>query len=181
MRRRSSRPTKSPRVRPRATAGPPSIARSREIDTQFIYSKDGTELQEEKGPMHQVQLESGTTTQARLHRSIQYDANFQYLNGTTTPSPGETKPHLPTSETTGALLSTGSIVDKRSTEYHYSWKLRKQTENIADPGGTEETKSVTVYDPETGQPTEFRQPSNASGGGAGTTKIVYYKSGTSGS
>ncbi|HEX7279068.1 MAG TPA: RHS repeat-associated core domain-containing protein [Solirubrobacterales bacterium] len=157
-----------------------SAARSRELDTQFRYSKDGTELQEEKGPMHQVRLESGTTTQARLHRSIQYDLNFTYLNGTTTPSPGETKPHLPTTETSGALLANGSIVDKRSTEYRYNWKLRKQTEAIVDPGGSEETKSVTVYDPETGLPTEVRQPKNASGGSAGTTKFVYYKAGTSG-
>ncbi|HEY6729475.1 MAG TPA: DNRLRE domain-containing protein, partial [Solirubrobacterales bacterium] len=84
-----------------AGVGAPSIARSREIDTQFRYSGDGTELQEEIGPMHQVRLNSGTTTQARLHRSIQYDANFKYINGTTTPSPGEGKPHLPTTETTG--------------------------------------------------------------------------------
>lgn len=163
-----------------AGGGAPSVARSREIDTQFIYSKDGTELQEEIGPMHQVRLESGTTTQARLHRAIQYDANFKYMNGTTTPSPGETKPHVPTSETTGALLTGGSIVDKRSTEYRYSWTLRRVTEQIADAGGLEETKTVTVYDSETGQPTEIRQPSNVGGGGAGTTKIVYYKSGASG-
>lgn len=156
-------------------AGAGSIARSRELDTQYRYSKDGTELQEEKGPMHQVRLISGATTQARLHRSVQYDANFKYLNGTTTPSPGETKPHLPTTETTGALLADGSVVDKRSTEYRYDWKLRKEIEVIADPGGAEETKRVTVYDEKTGLQTESRQPKNAGGGGAGTTKFVYYK------
>jgi RHS repeat-associated protein len=156
-------------------AGAESVAKSRELDTQFRFSKDGTELQEEKGPMHQVRLESGTTAQARLHRSIQYDANFTYMNGTTTPSPGETKPHMPTTETTGALLPGGSIVDKRTTEYRYNWKLRKPTQTIADPGGSEETKSVTAYDESTGLPTEMRQPKNAAGGGAGTTKVVYYK------
>jgi RHS repeat-associated protein len=157
-------------------------AKSRELNTQFRYSKDGTELQEEIGPMHQVRLESGATTQARSHRSVQYDANFKYLNGTTTPSPGETKPHVPTSETTGALLSNGTVVDKRSTRYVYNWALRKQTEVIADPEGSEETRSVTVYDKETGLPTEMRQPKEAaSGGGAGTTKITYYSpSGPSG-
>lgn len=164
------------RLRALAT-GAGSVARSRDLDTQFGYSKDGTELQEEKGPMHQVRLESGTTTQARLHRSIQYDANFKYTNGTATPSPGETKPHLPTTETSGALLANGSIVDKRSTEYRYNWKLRKAEETIDDPGGSEETKSVTVYDSETGLPTEVRQPKNAAGGGAGTTKFVYFKKG----
>jgi RHS repeat-associated protein len=156
-------------------AGAESAARSRELDTQFRYSNDGTELQEEKGPMHQVRLESGATTQARSHRSIQYDAHFKYTNGTTTPSAGETKPHLPTTETTGALLIDGSIVDKRSTEYRYSWKLRKPTETIIDPGGSEENKSVTVYDEASGLPSEMRQPKNAAGGGAGTTKVTYYR------
>jgi hypothetical protein len=164
------------RLRALAAGSEQSAARSRELDSQFRYSDDGTELQEEKGPMHQVRLESsGTVVQARLHRSIQYDANFKYMNGTTTPSPGETKPHLPTTETTGALLGSGSVVDKRSTKFQYNWTLRKQTEVIADPGGTEETKSVTVYDSETGLPTEMRQPKSAAGGDAGTTKFVYYK------
>ena len=161
-----------------AGEGAPSIATSRELDTQFRYSNDGTELQEEKGPMHLVRLESGTTTQARAHRSIQYDANFKYLNGTTTPSTGETKPHLPTTEAAGALLTNGLVVDKRATEYRYNWKLRKPIETISDPGGSEETKSVTVYNEETGQPTEIRQPSNPGGGGAGTTKIVYFQAGS---
>lgn len=157
-------------------AGAGSVAKSRELDTRLRYSKDGTELQEEEGPIHQVRLESsGAVVQARLHRSIQYDANFKYMNGTTTPSPGETKPHLPTTETTGALLANGSIVDKRSTEYRYNWTLRKSTETIADPGGSEETTSVTVYDSVSGLPTERRQPKDAAGGGAGTTKFIYYK------
>jgi RHS repeat-associated protein len=161
----------SPQNRLRALAagvGAPSIARSREIDSRYVYSKDGTEMQEEKGPMHQVRLESGTTTQARMHRAIQYD------KGAPVPAAGESKPHMPTTETTGALLSNGSVVDKRSTEYRYNWTLRKRTESIFDPEGSEETKSITLYDGTTGMPTEMRQPSNASGGGAGTTKIVYY-------
>jgi len=158
-------------------AGAGSVAKSREIDTQFGYSKDGTELQEETGPMHQVQLASGAIKQARAYRTIQYDANFLYLNGTKTPSTGETKPHLPTSETTGALIAGEPIKDQRSTEYRYNWKLRKATEIISDPEGSEEAVSVTVYDNESGLPTEMRQPSNKGGGGAGTTKIVYYKAG----
>ena len=163
------------RLRALAAGAGLSAARSRELDTQFRYSDDGTELQEEKGPMHQVRLESsGIIEPARLHRTIQY-ANFKYMNGTTTPSPGETKPHLPTTETTGALLASGTIVDKRSSKFLYDWKLRKQIEVIADPGGTEETKSVTAYDPETGLPTEMRQPKSAGGGDAGTTKFVYYE------
>jgi RHS repeat-associated protein len=159
--------------------GTESAAASKRLDTSFRYSKDGTELQEEEGPMHQIRLESsGAVVQARSLRTIQYDANFKYLNGTETPSPGETKPHLPTTETTGALLSNETVADKRSTQYLYNWKLRKPIETIANPGGgAEEIKSVTVYDETSGLPTEMRQPKNASGGGAGTTRIVYYKGG----
>jgi RHS repeat-associated protein len=148
------------------------IDKSRELDTQFDYSNDGTELQEENGPMHLVRLESGpepgATKPARSHRSIQYD------KGAPTPGAGEPMPHLPTTETTGALLANGSVVDKRETEFRYNWNLRKSTETIADPEGSEETKSVTVYD-SNGLTTERRQPKNAGGGGAGTTKIIYYK------
>jgi RHS repeat-associated protein len=152
------------------------ISKSRELDTQFRYSKDGTELQEEEGPMHQVRLESsGATKLARSVRSIQYDAKVKYMNGTESPSPGETKPHLPTTETTGARLADGSPVEERTTKYVYNWTLRKPIETIANPEiPSEESKSVTVYNAE-GQPTEMRQPSNSGGGGAGTTKFVYYE------
>ncbi len=154
----------------RALADPEgkTAERSHELDTQFHYSKDGTELQEEKGPMHPVRLESsGAVEQARLLRTILY-------NNPAPPS-GEPAYHLPTTETTGALLKNGSVVDKRSTKTVYKYELRKPIEVIADPEGSAETKSVTVYDKETGQPTEIRQPSNSGGGGAGTTKFVYYE------
>jgi RHS repeat-associated protein len=169
------------RVRALAEGSGKSKAKSQELDTQFRYSEDGTELQEEEGPLHQVRLESsGVLVPARLLRTIQYDKAFKYINGTETPSPGETKPHLPTSETVGAKKTDGSIVDKRSTEFVYDWKLRKTKETITDPGSgaATETKAVTVYDSETGLPTEMRQPKNSGGGGAGTTKVVYYKPGS---
>jgi RHS repeat-associated protein len=152
-------------------------ARSRELDSQFRYSPDGSELQEEEGPMHQVRLESGSVVQARSYRAIEYDANFVYLNGTTTPSPGETKPHLPTSETSGAIpKNQQSVTDKRTTKYIYDWKLRKPKEVISNPETTDESKSVTLYDPDSGLPTQIRQPKEAEKGtGAGTTKLVYYR------
>ncbi len=142
--------------------------RSHELDTQFHYSKDGTELQEEMGPMHRVRREAtGAVEQARMLRTI------LYVNPA--PPSGEPAYHLPTSETTGALLSNGEVKDKRSTKTVYKYELRKPIEVISDPEGKEETKSVTVYDKDTGLPTEMRQPSNAGGGGAGTTKVVYYE------
>src|SRR4029077_13680699 len=54
-------------------AGAGSVAKSHELETKRAYSADGTEMQEEWGPMHLVRLESGTTKQARLHRTVEYD------------------------------------------------------------------------------------------------------------
>lgn len=147
-------------------AGSGSVAKAQELDTQLHYSADGTELQQEWGPMHQVRLESGATTQARSYRSIQYDGKAPE------PKPGEPWPHVPTTETTGALTG-GKVLDQRTTEYAYNWELRQGTDTIIDPEGLN-IKSTVVYDNATGLPIESRQPSNAAGGGAGTTKTVYY-------
>jgi RHS repeat-associated protein len=148
--------------------GSESAAKSELLDTKFRYSTDGTELQEQEGPMHLVRLsESGETKQARLFKSVQY-------NNPAAPA-GEPAYHLPTRETAGAKLENGTVVDKQTTAYEYDWTLRKPKATIVDPEGTEETKSVTVYDSVSGLPTEMRQPSNSGGGGAGTTKVVYYK------
>jgi len=156
-----------------ASFGAGSAAKSEQLDTRFRYSADGTELQEEEGPMHLVRLpETGTSVQARLFRSVQYN--------NPAPASGDPAFHLPTRETTSARLENASFVDKQTTEYKYNWTLRKPTETIIDPEGTEETKSVTAYDEKTGMPTEVRQPKDAiNGPGAGTTKITYYKSGSS--
>ena len=155
-------------------AGSGSAAKSRELDTQYHYSADGTELLDERGPIHPVRLETGseagTIVAARSYRSIQYDV------GAPEPKAGEAWPLLPTHETTGALVA-GKVLDQRTVQYGYDWPLRRQTEQIVDPGGEGHLniKSVTVYDKDTGQVTEVRQPSNSAGGGAGTTKTVYYK------
>lgn len=152
-------------------AGAGSAAKSRELDTQYHYSADGTELLDERGPVHAVRLESGpeagTVVQARSYVSTQYDV------GAPEPKAGETWPFLPTHETSGALVG-GKVLDQRTVQYGYDWTLRKQTERIVDPEGLK-IKSVTAYDKDTGLMTEKRQPSNPAGGGAGTTKIVYYK------
>ena len=147
-------------------AGSGSAAKSKELDTQLFYSADGTELQEELGPSHLVKLkDTGETKEARAYRSIQY-------NDPAPPS-GEPAYHLPTSETTGALVGT-TVRDQLATAYEYDWTLRKPTVTITDPEGLK-IKSVTAYDKESGLPVEVRQPSNSTGGGAGTTKVVYYK------
>jgi RHS repeat-associated protein len=155
-------------------AGSGSAAKSRELDTQYHYSADGTELLDERGPIHAVRLETGTeagaVVQARSYRSTQYDV------GAPDPKAGETSPQLPTHETTGALVA-GKVLDQRTVQYGYDWPLRRQIEQIVDPGDEDHLniKTVTAYDKDTGLATEVRQPSNSAGGGAGTTKTVYYK------
>jgi RHS repeat-associated protein len=147
------------------------IKRSHELEAKRLYSADGTQLEEEFGPLHSVRLESGTTKEARLHRTIEYDKNW--------PETG-LKPHLPTRETTGASIpGSGTDADQRITETEYNWNLRKPTETIIDPksasnpGGLN-IKAVTVYDEASGLPIEERQPSNPAGGEAGTKKLIYY-------
>jgi RHS repeat-associated protein len=137
-----------------------------ELETKRSFGAEGTQLEEEWTPMHQVRLESGTITQAQLHRHIEYD---QLPEGVTLPSPD---PHLPTTETTAALVG-GSLLDQRVTKTNYNWKLRLPTETIADFGGLG-IKTTTVYDETSRLPIERRQPSNPEGGKAGTTKTIYY-------
>jgi len=144
------------------------ITRSKELDTHRTYSPDGTEMLEEWGPLHSVRLPSGEVKQARYHRTIQYD------EGAPAPPAGTPMPHLPTRETTGASIpGQGVDADLRVNEFRYDWSLRKLTEAILDPSGLN-IRSKTVYDSTSGLPLETRQPANIAGGGAGTTKTIYY-------
>lgn len=150
-------------------AGVESVTRSHQLATKRSYSPDGTELWEERGPLHPVTLESGEEVEARFHRTIQYDEGSPGGYG-----PSNPKPHLPTRETTGASIpGVGIDADQRVTEYRYNWTLRLPTETIVDPSGLN-IRSVTTHHATLGVPIETRQPSEPAGGGAGTTKTIYY-------
>jgi RHS repeat-associated protein len=145
-----------------------SAARSRELDSHFTYSADGTMLEQSWGPLHEVRLGSGETVEAREHTVVKYDEGAPALKA------GETAPRLPTKETTGAAIVGREVdADQQVTETRYDWSLRKPTETIVDPSGLK-IRSITAYDPVTHMPSEVRQPSNPGGGGAGATKMVYY-------
>lgn len=149
-------------------AGAGSVARSEELATKRLFSADGTEMQEEWGPTHQVELESGSLVQARVHKTVQYDAAW--------PGTG-VKPHLPTREVVGAsVVGQGVDADQRVTDTKYNWTLRKPTEAIVDPLGLN-LRTRTAYDPESGLPTERSLPENPEGGDARTTKTIYYTAG----
>ncbi len=156
------------RIRALAEGSGKSVARSNELSTKRVFSADGTELLEERGPIHAVRLESGSIVQARAYKTVEYDQGM---------TPGITPdPHLPTTVTTGALVGA-SIEDQRVTTTGYNWNLRAPTTTTVDPGKTPvhlNIKRTTEYDEATGLPTERRQPSNPEGGKAGTTKTIYY-------
>jgi RHS repeat-associated protein len=157
----------TPQNRLRAIAkGAESVSVANELATKRTYGEKGTQLEEEFGPMHKVRLESGASTEARAHRTVEYDAGWS--------GPG-LKPHLPTRETSGARLKAGGEADQQVSETRYDWTLRKPSETIVDAGsGHLNITSTTVYDKDTGLTIERRQPSNSGGGGAGTTKTRYY-------
>lgn len=151
-------------------AGAGSVTKSHELETKRLYSADGTQLEEEFGPMHKVGIaETGTTTQARLYRFLKYE--------NPAPPTGTPAYHLPTEEKTAALVG-GSLFDQRVTQTDYNWSLRKPTKTIVDPGaGHLAITDTTVYDGATGLPIEQRQPSDTEGKGAGTTKTIYWSAG----
>ena len=149
-------------------AGEGSVVRSHELDSHSTYSADGAEMLESWGPLHKVRLESGETVEARAHTTTKYDEGAPELKA------GETAPRLPTKETTAASVSGKGELEQKVSETRYNWNLHKPIETIVDPSGLN-IHAVTVYEEGTGLPLETRQPKNSAGGGAGTTKIVYYK------
>jgi RHS repeat-associated protein len=150
------------------------IAKSHELETKRLYNSEGTQMEEEWGPMHQVRLESGEVAQARMHKTVQYNDLKEGWSGT------GINPHLPTSETIGASNPKwGTDADQRLTQTKYNWTLRKPTETIVDPFGLDQQTRI-AYDPETGLPVERSLPAKPGGGDAHTTKTIYYASSAQG-
>jgi RHS repeat-associated protein len=154
----------SPDNRLRAlAAGSESVKASEKLDTKRKFGEEGTQMEEEWGPTHEVQLENGTTANARLHTVIQYDQGW--------PETG-LKPHLPTTTSTSAKLESGAEADTRLTEAKYDWTLRLPTETIVEKSGLESISRIAYNS--YGQVTETRQPASKEAGDAYSTKIVYY-------
>ncbi len=160
----------SPQNRLRAlAAGSGSVAKSHELETKRNYGDEGTEMQEEWGPTHQVRLESGGVVQARMHRTVEYDDKEP------APPAGTPYAHAPTRETVGASIpGQGIDADQHVTQTKYNWALRKPTDTIVDPGQLD-LRTHTEYDATTGLPTETSLPANPEGHDAHTTKTIYYK------
>ncbi|WP_405477583.1 RHS repeat-associated core domain-containing protein [Streptomyces canus] len=171
-------------------AGSASATVAGQLDTQYLYSADGTELLDTYGPAHQA-MAAGTTQTVRSHVHDTYDegAPNQGLDSDGQPY------QLVTTETSaaspGVSVPGSGDVDVRTTRYVYSsgsdtlgWSLHTPLQTVTDPGsGHLNITSTTVYNENTSLyggenlPIETRQPSNPSGGGAGSTKTIYYMAG----
>ena len=154
--------------------GSKSVARSEELEVKSHFNADGTQMEEEWGPMHSIRLESGTTVpKARLHTVVQYEDAKEGWNGV------GPNPHLPTRTTTGASIpGEGVDADQRVSETKYNWTLRAPTETIVDSAtGGLKLKTRIAYDKESGLPTERSLPAKPEGGDAHTTKMIYYTAG----
>jgi len=156
-------------------AGGESAARSQQLDEQFTYSADGSEMLESLGPLHKVRLESsGKTVEARAHSVVQYD------QGAPSPPAGSPPFALSTTETTNAKLLSGEELEPYTTETKYNWTLLKPIETIVDPKGLNLHTRFT-YSPETGQLEERALPGAPKlGYDAHITWTYYYKAGATG-
>jgi RHS repeat-associated protein len=171
-------------------AGSSSATVAGQLDTEYLYSADGTDLLDTYGPAHQATA-AGILQTLRTHTHDVYDEgapdNDQDANGN--------RYQLVTTETVSASLGTElpgtSDVDGRTTQNVYNngsdntgWTLHTPLQTITDPGtGNLKVTNTTVYNENSslygGQslPIESRLPSNTAGGGAGTTKTIYYTAG----
>jgi RHS repeat-associated protein len=166
----------TPQNRRRVLEAPEGSRKERweELESKSRYGGEGTQLEEEWGPTHQIRLESGAVVpKARLHTIIQYKDKEKGWPGT------GLNPHLPTATITGADIP-GELedADRRATETNYNWTTLEPSETIVDsePGGKQLT-TRTVYNA-LGQPIERSLPANPTGHDAHTTKVIYYSAGT---
>ncbi|MFG2129795.1 RHS repeat-associated core domain-containing protein [Streptomyces sp. NPDC048751] len=172
-------------------AGSTSAAVAGQLDTESRYTADGSELLDTYGPAHQA-MAAGTLQTVRTHTHDVYDQDAPNGDKDANGNPYQLK----TSETVTAGLGAGapgsSDVDARTTQYLYSngtdttgWTLRTPLQTVTDPGtGHLGITSTTVYNENSSLyggeflPVETRLPGNTSGGGAGTTRTVYYTAGS---
>jgi RHS repeat-associated protein len=154
--------------------GSESVSVSEKLDVKRRFGEEGTQLEEEWGPLHQVRIaETGETTPARLHTLTQYKDQEAGWSGK------GLNPHLPTQVIAGASIpGKTEDADRRATETKYNWTLLEPTETIVDsePGGLK-LRTRTAYDPTTGLATERSLPAAPTGGDAHTTKTIYYTAG----
>ena len=172
-------------------AGTDSATVAAQLDTQELYSSDGTELLDTYGPAHQA-MAAGALQTLRTHTHNTYDQGAPNNGKDANGNPYQ----LATTETVSGSLGTDvpgtTDVDTKTTQNVYTtgtdnigWTLHTPLQVVTDPGtGHLDITKTTVYNEDNGlyggasMPVETRMPSDAAGGGAGTTRVVYYTAGT---
>ena len=173
------------------TTASATAAAADQLDTESLYSTDGTELLDTYGPAHQA-MAAGTLQTIRTHSHNVYDAGAPNNDVDASGSAYM----LVTSSTVSASLGTtvpgSSDVDGRTTQYVYNngsdnegWTLGTPLQTITDPGTGHLNVTKTVAFNE--NPSLYggaalqissSQPSDTTSAGAGTTKSVYYTAGS---
>ncbi len=149
------------------------------LDTESVFTEEGSRLTEKLGPQHTVKIAkgnekvaSGSEVPAREHTKYYYNEGA--------PANGETF-NLMTKTTDGAETAAKEELDVRTTTTSYSgqsnlgWKLRKPTSTTIDPAGLKITHT-TVYS-ETGTVLETRGPASTGTGDPHDQLTVYYTAG----
>ena len=147
------------------------------LDSESVYSEQGSRLMETFGPQHTVKIAkgnekvpSGSEVPVREHVKYYYDEGA--------PATGETY-NLVTKTTDGGATAGSEEFDVRTNTTSYSgqsnlgWKLREPTSTTTDPAGLKITHT-TVYDETTGAVLETRGPASAEAGDTHDVVSVYY-------
>jgi RHS repeat-associated protein len=170
-------------------AGSNSVAVSEELDTQNLYSADGTELLDSYGPAFTA-LEGGILQTVRTHTHYVYDAGAPNSDVAANGEPYRLETSQVVTASLGASVPGVSDVDARTTDYVYNngsdnegWTLGTPLATITDPSGLAITTTAvynensSLYGGEALQ-TDSYMPSDTAGGTAGDTQTVYYTAGT---
>jgi YD repeat-containing protein len=172
-------------------AGSTSVSIAGQLDTENVYSTDGTQLLDAYGPAHQATA-AGSLQIIRTHTHNTYDQGAPNGDKDANGNPY----NLVTSSTVTASLGTSvpgsSDVDGHTTQNNYNngsdtegWALHTPLQTVTDPGtGHLGITKTVAYNENTslygGAALQISssQPSDTSGTGAGSIKTIYYTAGS---
>ncbi|MET7694889.1 RHS repeat-associated core domain-containing protein [Streptomyces sp. NPDC005483] len=172
-------------------AGSTSATVAAQLDTENLYSSDGTELTDSYGPAHQATA-AGSIQTIRTHTHDVYDQGAPNSDKDANGNPYQLVTSEIVSASLGASVPGSNDVDSRTTSSVYNkgsdnegWTLHTPLQTVTDPGTGHLNISNTVAFNEDsslygGEPLQIAssQPSDTAQTGAGTTKTIYYTAGT---
>lgn len=162
-----------------------------QLDIRNLFSADGSQLTDVYGPAHQASAD-GTLQTIRAHTHYTYDEGAPNNNTDANGQPYGLLTTVTVAASIGTDVPGSADTDARVTQNLYSigtdttgWTLHTPLQTVTDPGtGHLNIVKTTMYNEDSslygGQPLpiESRMPANSNGGGAGTTRTVYYTAGT---